>query len=73
MDFVKVVCDKRGFYSQGVDIFEPEPGKYLMNELQWVFGAHHPRQMMVDGKPGCYLLTDSIWVFHEGLLNTGQV
>jgi len=66
LDFVKKVTDKRGFYSQAVDVFENSDGGYLVNEMQTYFGQSDPYQMLIDGKPGRYREIDGKWVFEEG-------
>ena len=38
LDFVKEVCEKRNFNFMPLDIFEPKLGKFLVNELQTIFG-----------------------------------
>lgn len=72
LNFVKYVCDKRGFYSQAVDIFEPAKGIFLVNELQCFFGSKNPHQMILDGIPGRYVLEREEWVFEPGTFNTNN-
>lgn len=69
LDFVKEVTEKGGFFSQAVDIFEPEPGKFLVNEMQCFWGSKNPHQMIIDGKPGRYIYNNG-WVFEAGFFNT---
>ena len=69
LNFVKYVCNKRNFLSQAVDIFEPQKGKFYVNELQCFFGSKNPHQMIIDGKPGRYILKDENWIFEEGNFN----
>jgi len=69
LDFVKYITDKRKFLSQAVDIFEPEPGKFLVNEMQCFWGSKNPHQMIIRGKPGRYTLKNSKWIFEEGNFN----
>ncbi|MCB9284860.1 MAG: hypothetical protein H6563_12355 [Lewinellaceae bacterium] len=69
MDFLKAVTDKRGFLSQAVDMFEPEKGQYLVNEMQCIFGQSDPYQMLVDGTPGRYRNIQGKWVFEPGDFN----
>jgi hypothetical protein len=71
LDFVKEITDRFGFYSQAVDIFETG-GKYLVNEMQCIFGQSDPYQMLVDGQPGRYLHLDGKWVFEAGDFNTNE-
>ena len=72
LDFVRNVTDRFGFYSMSADLFETEPGKYLINEMQCIFGQSDPHQMIIDGKPGRYMFRDNSWVFEEGDFNTNQ-
>lgn len=65
-DFVKEITDRFGLYSQAIDIFESQEGKYLVNEMQCIFGQSDPYQMLVDGEPGRYIHKDNQWVFEEG-------
>lgn len=68
-DFVREVTDKRHFLSQSVDIFETADGRYLINEMQCIFGQSDPYQMLVDGQPGRYRQVDGVWVFEPGDFN----
>lgn len=68
LDFVKGITDKHKFYSQAVDIFESE-GRYLVNEMQCIFGQSDPYQMLVDGTPGRYIWGNNEWVFEPGDFN----
>jgi hypothetical protein len=72
LEFVRFVTDRFGFRSMAVDLFEPEPGHYLINEMQCIFGQSDPYQMLVDGKPGRYVFTDGRWVFEAGDFNTHE-
>ncbi|PID29639.1 MAG: hypothetical protein CR982_02320 [Candidatus Cloacimonadota bacterium] len=62
----KKICDLGGFNSMAVDIFETEDGRFLVNELQSIFGCKNPYQMCLDGKPGRYLFEEDKFVFEEG-------
>jgi len=68
-DFVKKATDKRHFLSQSVDIFETGDGRYLVNEMQCIFGQSDPYQMLVNGQPGRYRLIDGQWTFEPGDFN----
>ncbi len=69
LDFVKDITDRRHFLSQSVDIFETADGRYLVNEMQCIFGQSDPYQMLVDGHPGRYRLIDGQWTFEAGDFN----
>lgn len=66
---VKRVCDTGGFDSISMDVFECVDGRFLINELQSIFGSREASQMRIDGKPGRYLLRDGRFVFEEGVFN----
>lgn len=68
-DFVRSVCEPRHFVSQAVDLFESPDGRYLVNEMQCIFGQSDPQQMLIDGVPGRYRLLDGKWVFEAGDFN----
>ena len=65
LDFVKNITDRHGFYSQAIDIFEYED-KYLINEMQCIFGQSDPYQMLMNGEPGRYRNFKNKWIFEEG-------
>lgn len=69
LDFVREVTDKDGFTSMDLDIFETTDGRYLVSELQCVFGTVRPYQMLVNGKAGRYLYAYDArsWHFEEGI------
>ncbi|MCC6463360.1 MAG: hypothetical protein IT260_23015 [Saprospiraceae bacterium] len=69
LDFVKEATDKRHFLSQSVDIFETPDGRYLVNEMQCIFGQSDPYQMLVDGVPGRYIQVNGQWQFEAGDFN----
>jgi len=58
----KDICEKGHFYSMAVDIFETKDGRFLINELQSIFGSY--------GKPGRYIFNDDKFIFEEGYFNT---
>jgi hypothetical protein len=72
LDFVKDITDRYQFYSQAVDIFIDPKGRFLINELQCIFGQSDPYQMKVDGKIGRYLRKGNEWVFEEGDFNKNE-
>lgn len=63
---VKDICDKGSFDSMAVDVFETTDGKYLVNELQAMFGSNIPYQMKIDEKPGRFIYDDGDFHFEEG-------
>lgn len=69
LDFVKAVTDRRGFWSQSVDLFETTDGQFLVNEMQCIFGQSDPYQMAIDGQPGRYVYQNDEWVFEAGDFN----
>jgi len=72
LNFVKEVTDRFGFLSQAIDIFEPTPGKYLVNEMQCFWGSKNPHQMILNGKPGRFIERENQWLFEEGNFNTNN-
>ncbi len=69
MDFLREVTEKYHFLSQAVDIFETQDGRYLVNEMQCIFGQSDLYQMLVDGEPGRYVYADGEWIFEPGDFN----
>ena len=69
LDFTREITDHAGSRSMSLDIFETVDGRYLVNELQTVFGTALPYEMLVNGKAGRYLYNGSTgdWRFEEGI------
>lgn len=65
-DLAREICVKGDFDSMDVDIFETIEGKFLVNELQTMFGSYSVYQMKKDGKPGIYRYKDGEYKFIEG-------
>lgn len=63
------ICDTGGFNSMAIDIFETEDGRYLVNELQSIFGQSTENLMYVDGEPGRYIEKDGDFIFQPGEFN----
>lgn len=72
LDFVRNLTDRFNFRSQAVDLFEIASEKYLINEMQCIFGQSDPYQMMIDGKPGRYLWRENHWKFEPGDFNHNE-
>lgn len=72
LNFVKEITDKRKFLCQAIDIFEPEPEKFFVNEMQCFWGSKNPHQMIINGKPGRYTLKNGDWSFEEGNFNSNN-
>jgi hypothetical protein len=72
LDFVREITDRHRFYSQAVDIFIDPEGRYLVNEMQCIFGQSDPYQMKVGGKIGRYVMKADHWVFEEGDFNRNE-
>jgi glutathione synthase/RimK-type ligase-like ATP-grasp enzyme len=72
LNFAKEITDKANFRSMALDIFETADGRYLVNEMQCIFGQSDPYQMLVNGKPGRYLWINEEWEFEEGMFNTNE-
>jgi hypothetical protein len=66
---VKDICEKGSFVSMAVDIFETEDRRFLVNELQSIFGSYNDSQMYINGVPGRFVFKDGKFVFQEGKFN----
>ncbi len=67
LDTLHDVTERGGFTSMNIDIFRTADGQLLVNELQTVFGATNPADMLViDGKPGRYRHEGGAWIFEAG-------
>lgn len=69
LDMVRDVCESGGFYSMAMDVFETTDGKYLINELQSMFGSYLDSQMFIDGIPGRYVYQNGEYLFERGYFN----
>ena len=69
LDFTRGIMDKGGFTSMNLDIFETTDGRYLVNELQSLFGSYSPIQMRVDDKSARYRYESLAgkWILEEGI------
>jgi hypothetical protein len=69
LQFTREVTDRMGSRSMDLDIFETVEGRYMVNELQTVFGTNRPYEMLVKGTPGRYLYDENTcqWRFEEGI------
>lgn len=66
LDLIHAVTEAGGFRSMDMDVFETSDGRFLINELQSVFGAVDTAQMYIDGVPGRYRRVNGEYVFEEG-------
>jgi len=73
LDLTRDVTERGRFASMALDVFETPDGRFLVNELQTVFGfaASRKSQMIVDGKSGRYVFDAGIWRFEEGDFSGG--
>ncbi|WP_271406752.1 ATP-binding protein [Tenacibaculum soleae] len=71
LEMVKEICEKDAFYSMAVDIFETEDNKFLVNELQSLFGTDSKLdyELLHNGKQGRYVYENNSFVFEEGIFN----
>jgi hypothetical protein len=72
LNFVRELTDQFNFRSVAIDLFEPEKGQYLINEIQCIFGQSDPYQMIVDENPGRYRYDNGKWAFEKGDFNTNK-
>ncbi len=63
------ICEAGGFNSMAIDIFETEDGRYLVNELQSIFGQSTENLMYIDGEPGRYIEKGGEFIFQPGEYN----
>jgi glutathione synthase/RimK-type ligase-like ATP-grasp enzyme len=66
LELVKNIADKYGFYSVSIDIFETENNKFLINEIQSLFGSYLKYQMKIDNIPGIFKYEKGNFVFYKG-------
>jgi glutathione synthase/RimK-type ligase-like ATP-grasp enzyme len=68
LDFAEQVSTDAGFRAMAMDIFEPEPGRYLVNELQTVFGdiAEKDRERGKELRGRWVRSSCGEWAFEEG-------
>jgi len=68
LDFVRDVTDRGPFTSMNIDVFQTRDGRFLVNELQALFGSKRPYQMLINGQMGRYVHggADNGWVFEPG-------
>jgi len=69
LNLLHEVTERHGFSSMDIDFFEMPDGRYLINELQTVFGATTPAEMLrVNGRFGRYVREEptGAWIFEEG-------
>ncbi len=70
LDFAHDINVRGGFSSMAIDIFETVDGRWLVNELQTLFGTSTASQMQIDGLSGRYRRTAAgHWEFEEGLFS----
>ena len=69
LELTREICDRGGFQSMAIDILETTDGRYLVNELQSIFGQPVDNLMYVDGVPGRYVEDGDGFVFQEGEFN----
>ena len=69
LNLLREITEIGGFTSMDIDFFETLDGKFLVNELQTVFGATTPAEMLkVNGQNGRYIYRaqNQQWVFEAG-------
>jgi hypothetical protein len=72
LDFARKIMKRFGFLSQAIDVYEDKNGRFLVNEMQCIFGQSDPHQMLVNGKPGRYVYQNGQWIFEPGDFNTNE-
>ena len=72
-DLVWEITERGGFRSMAVDIFETTDGRFLVNELQCVYGQHCAVQLIKEGKSGRFLRQENgDWKFEEGVFSVNH-
>jgi glutathione synthase/RimK-type ligase-like ATP-grasp enzyme len=66
LELVKKITEKHQFYSVAIDIFETLDGKFLINEIQSIFGSYLHYQMKFNNQRGVFQYKDNDFVFVEG-------
>lgn len=68
LHFAKEVLDTGRFHSMALDIFETHDERYLVNELQTMFGMSRSEMCEVDGQAGrmLYQPESDTWTFEPG-------
>ncbi len=66
LELTRNICESGNFRSMAVDIFETVDGRYLVNELQSIFGQSTEHLLMVDNVPGRYLEKGKSFQFQPG-------
>jgi len=71
-DLAKEIMDEFKFSSQAIDVFNKPDGRFLINEMQCIFGQSDPHQMLVNGRPGRYFYKKGQWIFENGDFNNNE-
>lgn len=69
LELTRDICARGDFRSMAVDVFETVDGRYLVNELQSIFGQSTDHLSIVDGVPGRYVEHDGDFSFQPGDFN----
>lgn len=73
LNFTREICEKGNFKSMNVDVFLTKNGELYVNELQAVFGATTPAEMLkINGVEGRYLYKNGDWTFEPGDFSKNQ-
>ena len=73
LDLAWDITEKNGFRSMAVDIFETPDGRFIVNELQCVYGQHCDAQLKKNGETGRLLhLPSGDWKFEPGIFSTNH-
>ena len=73
LDFTFMVTEQGNFSSMDVDVLIDKQGKMYVNELQTVFGATTPKEMLkINGVEGRYRKINGQWVFEPGQFSANE-
>ena len=71
LDFIRNLSSERQITCAAFDLFQVN-GKFLVNEIQTLFGHKNNHILEVDGRSGRYRFSNNRWVFEAGDFNTNE-
>ncbi len=72
LNFVREVTERHDLHSVAIDLFESNGSRYLINEVQCIFGQSDAYQMLVQDQAGRYTYQNGHWIFEVGDYNRLQ-
>lgn len=71
MDFIRNLSNEHQITCAAFDLFQVN-GKFLVNEIQTLFGHKNDHILEVDGRSGRYCFSNNRWVFEAGDFNANE-